>query len=388
MSAVVEEPVIAAAAEESKRTDDVPSSWRDFIRVEPVAANMPTTSSEDFEQMVADISKHGIQNEIDIYRDPDGNEVLWDGCTRLDAAEKAGLPIIKDGALNFDVVPHRYVPAGTDPKAYIHRQNFLRRHLNAEQKRDAIGRLLQENPKRSDRDIGREIGVDNKTVANVRRQKESREEIPHTETRKDKDGRVQAAHKPKHATNGTPDEAGEELTEAPASPADLPATPVSGNGAEAPASTPDDTAPTPTDPSKLSAKIWRAATSAADEAVKTEIMQGEDLETILSRLSEAQKERLFDRLVAHQIRQAKVMSKSVDDMLRSITGTFWHMASQDDPAKVVEAMVIIKGKLAKRQLSAKDIKFAVAKRERVISPAAMAAAQAAQEKIGQRRKHH
>jgi hypothetical protein len=162
---------------------------------------------------------------------------------------------------------------------------------------------------------------------------------------------------------------------------------VSGNGTEAPASTTDDKASTPTDPlSKLSAKIWRAATSAANEAVKTEIMQGEDLETILRRMSEAQKERLFDRLVAHRIRQAKVMSKSVDDMLTSITGTFWHMASQDDPAKVVEAMAIIKGKLAKRQLSAKDIKFAVAKRERVISPAAMAAAQAAREKINQRKK--
>jgi hypothetical protein len=95
------------------------SKWRSCIAVDPLAANMPAISPEDFKEMVADISEHGIRNEITIFRDADRNESVLHGCTRLDAAEAAGLPIIKEGALDFDVVPHRYVEGNTDRKAYI-----------------------------------------------------------------------------------------------------------------------------------------------------------------------------------------------------------------------------------------------------------------------------
>ena len=130
--------------------------------------------------------------------------------------------------------------------------------------------------------------------------------------------------------------------------------------------------------SVLSVKTWRTA----DEAVKTEITQSEDIAIILGRMSEAQKEKLFDRLIALQIKQAKPLaSKSIDEMLKSISGTFWHMAGQNDPQKIAEAMTIINAKLAKRQLSAKDIKFAAVKRERKISEAAIKAAEAARQNL-------
>jgi hypothetical protein len=106
--------------------------------------------------------------------------------------------------------------------------------------------------------------------------------------------------------------------------------------------------PGPSAKPALSVKAWRAA----PEIVKVEITQSEDIAVILGRMSETQKEKLFDRLIALQIEQAKPLaSKSIDEMLKSISGTFWHMAGQPDPQKIAEAMTIINAKLAKRQLS-------------------------------------
>ena len=136
--------------------------------------------------------------------------------------------------------------------------------------------------------------------------------------------------------------------------------------------------PGPSAKPALSVKAWRAA----PESVKVEITQSEDIAVILGRMSETQKEKLFDRLIALQIKQAKPLaSKSIDEMLKSISGTFWHMAGQNDPQKIAEAMTIINSKLAKRQLSAKDIKFAAVKRERKISEAAIKAAEAARQNL-------
>jgi hypothetical protein len=100
--------------------------------------------------------------------------------------------------------------------------------------------------------------------------------------------------------------------------------------------------------SVLSLMTWRAA----DEAMKAEITQGDDIAVILGRMSEKQKEKLFDRLAALQIKEAKNASKSVDDMLKSISGTFWYMADLSDPEQIAEALRFIKDKLAKRGLTA------------------------------------
>jgi hypothetical protein len=139
-------------------------------------------------------------------------------------------------------------------------------------------------------------------------------------------------------------------------------------------------------PSKLSAEVWHAANSLADEVVKVEITQSEELETILKRMSEKQKDQLFDRLVALQIRKAESASKSTDNMLKSITGTFWYMTGQDDLQKIAEAVTVINGKLKMRGLSAKDVKLVAVNRERTIPSTVVAAAKAARENL-KRRKH-
>ena len=71
-----------------------------------------------------------------------------------------------------------------------------RRHLTAEQKRQAIADHLKLDPTSSDRKIGGKVGVDHKTAAKVRDDLEARGEIPHVSERTDSAGRKQPARKP------------------------------------------------------------------------------------------------------------------------------------------------------------------------------------------------
>jgi len=70
------------------------------------------------------------------------------------------------------------LPADTDPTAYVNSANIQRRHLTADQKRELIGKLLKDEPDKSDRQIAKEAKVDHKTVAAQRKQKEATGEIP------------------------------------------------------------------------------------------------------------------------------------------------------------------------------------------------------------------
>ena len=54
---------------------------------------------------------------------------------------------------------------------------------NTEQKRAFIAEALKANPEKSDRQVGKEIGADNKTVGVVRAALEENEEIPHSEAK-------------------------------------------------------------------------------------------------------------------------------------------------------------------------------------------------------------
>ena len=62
---------------------------------------------------------------------------------------------------------------GADPYALAVSLNIHRRHLTGEQKRELIAKLLKAKPEASNRSIGAQIKVDDKTVASVRRELES-----------------------------------------------------------------------------------------------------------------------------------------------------------------------------------------------------------------------
>jgi hypothetical protein len=184
------------------------TSWRDVIKVHPAADDFPLmaeTDPEGFRALVDDIKAHGLKTDIVLWSatDEDDDPVyLLDGRNRLDAMTAAGLLRLRKDDDNYGCLAeqpsckgHIRVVEGADPYALVFSLNIHRRHLTAEQKRELIAKLLEADPNKSDRQIGRIIKADNKTVASVRAEKEAREELPHVETRTDSKGRKQPARR-------------------------------------------------------------------------------------------------------------------------------------------------------------------------------------------------
>jgi hypothetical protein len=189
-------------------------SWRDVFGVHPVADLFPLMKEESPDELRAlseDIKVNGLQNRIVIW-EPPGNEKceLFDGRNRLDALELAGLLIVDEDTVWLRrpdgtkcQMPAKYIDAEiceADPYALAISLNIRRRHLTAERKRELIIEIIARAPKKSDRQIGKEIGVDHKTIARARAKGEDVGRIPHVETRTDTKGREQPAAKPAHVT--------------------------------------------------------------------------------------------------------------------------------------------------------------------------------------------
>jgi len=156
----------------------------------PLADLFPLMEGEEFEALVADIEKNGLQQDIVLYQGK-----ILDGRNRYRVLLALGWDSERIKEHCFDP---RKVPGACglkDPAAYVISANLRRRHLSAEQKRGLIAKLIKAHPEKSDRQIGNMIKADNKTVAAVRSDLERREEIPHVEARTDTKGRKQPAKK-------------------------------------------------------------------------------------------------------------------------------------------------------------------------------------------------
>jgi hypothetical protein len=157
----------------------------------PIADLFPLMEGVDFDALVTDIRANGLNTPIWLYED-----LILDGRNRYRACAEA------------DVEPDFQYFSGShaDAVAFVISANIHRRHLHltTEQKRELIGELLKANPQASDRQTGKVIGADNKTVASVRAEKEAREEIPHVSKRTDTKGRKQPARKPAATKSDAP----------------------------------------------------------------------------------------------------------------------------------------------------------------------------------------
>ena len=71
-----------------------------------------------------------------------------------------------------------------------------RRHLNQKQKREIVAAALKDEPGKSNRQHGRELGVDKNTVDSVRDELEQGGEIHHLDERKGQVGKSYPARKP------------------------------------------------------------------------------------------------------------------------------------------------------------------------------------------------
>jgi hypothetical protein len=93
----------------------------------PFAEIFPIIPADELDTLGKDIKQRGLQEPIVLFE----GKVL-DGRNRYIAAQKIGHKFTAD---NF-----KYLPAGVDPRAFVISANILRRHLNAEQKRELIAR--------------------------------------------------------------------------------------------------------------------------------------------------------------------------------------------------------------------------------------------------------
>jgi hypothetical protein len=205
--------------------------WRAHLKVHPAADLLPMMSEAEIQELAENVRQNGPQQRIVLWRQrgADGKVIDWliDGRSRLDALAKLGLVGPKHPKGRHET-PHHYArrppltitwpeceeddqapffPSSeegwfqfheglkTDADVYecVLALNVQRRHLNAEQKRDLIVKLLKLQPERSNRWLAAQLKVDHKTLGVVRRDLEATGEIPHFERTVGADGKTRSA---------------------------------------------------------------------------------------------------------------------------------------------------------------------------------------------------
>jgi hypothetical protein len=145
-----------------------------------LAGVFPLMEGAEFEELIADIKTNGLQEHIALYEGK-----ILDGRNRYRACLAA-----KVTPITYDAEPFI-----TDPAAYVISANLHRRHLNAEQKRDLIAKLLKATPEKSDRQVAGMVKASPTFVGKVRAEKEATGDVSTVDTRTDTKGRKQPAKK-------------------------------------------------------------------------------------------------------------------------------------------------------------------------------------------------
>jgi site-specific DNA-methyltransferase (adenine-specific) len=138
---------------------------------------LPPLTTEQRDSLRDSIRVEGIHTPI--VQDQHGQ--IIDGFERLAIAEELGLR----------TYPARTVHCPDDrTRRHLRLQlNCNRRQLTRQQKREVVAKEIVHSPELSDRYIGSLVGVDNKTVARVRRHLVATEEIPHLPAKLGLDGK-------------------------------------------------------------------------------------------------------------------------------------------------------------------------------------------------------
>src|ERR1700730_6854900 len=165
-------------------------SWRAKLTVHPAADLFPPLSESELLALGEDIKKNGLKAPVALL-EKDGELVVLDGRSRLDAMQLVGMEIAIDDDRIFQRV------SDADPVGYVMSANIHRRHLNTRQKRELIAKLLKVQPEKSNRQIAAAAHAHHETVAAVRAEGEGCGEIRHVETRADTLGRKQSTIKSK-----------------------------------------------------------------------------------------------------------------------------------------------------------------------------------------------
>ncbi len=145
---------------------------------------LPRLTPEEFAALEASIIQHGVL--VPVEYDEAGN--IIDGHHRVEICESLGL-----------VDWPRFVRKGlseAEKRKLARELNVSRRHLTTAQKQAVIADQLRDTPSISSRAIAAMLGVDDKTVAKVRRELIETAEIPQLEQTTGRDGKDRPARRP------------------------------------------------------------------------------------------------------------------------------------------------------------------------------------------------
>lgn len=160
------------------------------------ALKLPALSYEQFTALRDNIAINGVL--VPILVDSDGpRRTIIDGCYRKQIADELGYdcPEIVEAGLSDD-----------EKRTLARALNLARRQLNQEQKRQLVADQLHETPERSNRWIGKQLGVHHATVASVRAELESTGQIIQLERTVGEDGKARAVARQPHVVHRPPAE--------------------------------------------------------------------------------------------------------------------------------------------------------------------------------------
>lgn len=144
---------------------------------------MPPLSTDEYADLEASIIANGIQVPIIV----DDRGVVIDGHHRKAIAEHHGLHLPSET---------RQMLTEAQKYALSIELNIARRQLNREQKRAIVEAALKAQPEKSNREHGRTLGVDDKTVGAARARLEATAEIPQFDKTVGADGKERPASRP------------------------------------------------------------------------------------------------------------------------------------------------------------------------------------------------
>jgi hypothetical protein len=131
----------------------------DALEFHPLAKWFDPLEGDEFDALVDSIRRNGLLQQIVLYQ----GKILA-GCNRYRAC--------KAGRYRLTAKDFTDLPAGKDPFEFVFAENLARRHLDGEQKKKLVVRLIRERPNDNDRKIAALVGVSNKTVWTYRKELE------------------------------------------------------------------------------------------------------------------------------------------------------------------------------------------------------------------------
>jgi hypothetical protein len=128
------------------------------LEVHPLAELIPEASNEEYKALKESIRKNGIRERIWLFE-----EKILDGRHRHRAGVEVGYPFKASDFRTFS-------GSVEQAKALSEELNHARRHLTYEQKVASARRMIEENPKASNRTIARRCGLSHVTIGNLKKE--------------------------------------------------------------------------------------------------------------------------------------------------------------------------------------------------------------------------